>query len=104
MSTWNSPETRPTAAGVYRVLSEGVEGFALWDQTDRIWGCTQPTIELAAREPEFFFSSQEKNWVELSDDQADLAIAEAVRQLGSVPEAQEPAIQDPAVTEVGSCQ
>lgn len=97
MTAWNPPETRPTAAGVYRVLSDGVEGFALWDQTDRIWGCTQPTIELAAREPEFFFSAQEKNWVELSNDQADLAVAEAIRQLGSVPEVQESAAENVSV-------
>ena len=64
MTAWNPPSARPAEAGVYRVLSDGLEGFALWDLDIRAWGCTQPTAELAASEPEFFWASQEKNWAE----------------------------------------
>lgn len=68
---WNCAETRPTKGGVYRTLSEGIEGFSLYDATDRIWGCTHPTPELARDLPDFEYALQFKHWVEVSD--ADVA-------------------------------
>lgn len=87
-TVWNCAETRPEKAGVYRTLSEGVEGFSWYDATDKIWGCTQPTIELAVKSPEYEFANQySKLWSE--NDQVDLAVAAPVQELGSVPEVQE---------------
>jgi hypothetical protein len=58
----------PVRSGVYATqqIDEdgnlGASGYSLFDEADRIWGCTHPTVDEAAASPEFEFAWQNKSW------------------------------------------
>lgn len=70
------PDVLPTRNGAYRTCAIDLEtgeeselwGFSYFDTTDRIWGCTQASIEEAVKFPEYEFAHQHKRWAELQKD------------------------------------
>ena len=71
------PEILPVREGVYltkqiddltgTVVSKQAE-YSLFDVTSKIWGCSHPTPEAAADDPDFEFAWQHKSWQGLAEE------------------------------------
>ena len=71
------PEILPARSGVYPTREIDLETgepteelfrFSYFDATDRIWGCTAPNRDMAWKEPNFEFASQNKEWIGLAEE------------------------------------
>jgi hypothetical protein len=71
------PETHPVRRGVYMTREVDVETgepthegwfYSFYDSTDKIWGCSNFSPELATDKPEFEFASQHKEWRGLAQE------------------------------------
>lgn len=73
------PEILPVRSGVYKTRSFDAEtgkpldepwAFSYFDFTDKIWGCSHPTVAEAWAYPEFEFAIQSKEWTKLPEEAA----------------------------------
>lgn len=73
------PETLPVRSGVYLTTqldpetgeptdSGIVTGYSYFDLTDRVWGCSHPTVEEAIAHPDYEFAWQHKSWQGLTKE------------------------------------